>query len=96
MADPTTPGAPVPPYTVPLKYGEHTYWAYRDGYETGYAQALPERKELAEIIDGLLQFTHENPIHGDVIPIDEPGEEIFCDFLDRARAAAERLRGGGS
>jgi hypothetical protein len=61
----------------------------------GWEQAIPEREELAGIIDGLLQFAFEFITHGDVIPVDEPGEETFCEFLARARAAAERLRGGG-
>jgi hypothetical protein len=62
----------------------------------GWEQAMQEREELAGIIDELLQFTHECLMHGDVIPVDEPGEETFSDFLARARAAAERLRGGES
>jgi hypothetical protein len=54
-----------------------------------------EREELAGIIDDLLQFARECMLQGDVIPIDEPGEETWADFLARARQAVERLRGGG-
>jgi hypothetical protein len=58
------------------------------------AQSLAEREELAGIIDDLLQFARECMLQGDVIPIDEPGEETWADFLARARQAVERLRGG--
>jgi hypothetical protein len=104
MTDPTTPGAPVPPdealiaiyqaaYQPAWERGEY-YGAHVDGLRAVYAQALPERQELAGLLSQLDDIIRQ---YGDeLIDTGDPGYvEVFA-LRDQTRAWAERLRGGGS
>jgi hypothetical protein len=59
------------------------------------AQAISEREELAQLITSLSVTASELYLWIDRRG-EAPGSEHFSQLLDRARAAAERLRGGGS
>jgi hypothetical protein len=91
MAD-TTPSAPVPPYRVPCIYSYDTYWAYRNGYETAYDQAMQERANVAEL---LLALADENDAWEQANDLYADAGSIRADWRDdlssRARAAAEKL-----
>jgi len=102
MTNPT-PGAPVPPddlkaewlripapgpvFCMDAPLNASAAW--------GYAQAIPERAELADIIDGLMNIVEsrwEYDWRGDATNASPADLAIAT----RAIAAAERLRGGES
>jgi len=94
----TKPTPPVPPdgTSMTINLADHggEELATRLIFEAGYKQAIPEREELAELITSLSVTASELYLWTD--PSEVPGSEDFSKLLDRARAAAERLRGGGS
>jgi len=92
----TKPTPPVPPddSSVTINLADHggEELATRLIFEAGYKQAIPEREELAALLAELANALRWNVPEAWDWPV-PPGVSILH---DRARAAAERLRGGGS
>ena len=100
MTNPT-PGAPVPPdHLVRLWSDEHDYKKHRlhtwyiaeKAAAWGYKQAMPERRELRELLNTVAGLLRE---HADTLAVDGfSGEaEAGYEVADRARDWAERLGG---
>jgi hypothetical protein len=74
-------------------------FGFRQGATWGYEQAIPEREELAQLLMELGQEVEEEAdalCSGENIhPETESHAGDLRELRNRARAAAERLRGGG-
>lgn len=106
MADPTTPGAPVPPdelvdqmYVEAANRGEFDtidrYTIAQRFAAWGYTRAMQDRQELAELLMAQAAIATQQ---GRAMETGEPGDmshaATIYETVDRARAWAERLRGG--
>ena len=102
----TTPGTPVPPdelmdhlYADAAKLGESVdeYVIAEHFAAWGYAQAIPEREELAGLLRSLsIHCDHYAASLQGQSPAYANWAQQTRDDAARARAAAERLGGGGS
>jgi hypothetical protein len=93
-----TPSAPVPPDDLRARWfmdcasGEffNTMRHADKAAAWGWEQAIPEREDLATLLMELAKYLEIPDIELGIIPSKNRK------LADRARAAAERLRGGGS
>jgi hypothetical protein len=96
-----TPPVPSDGTSMTINLADHggEELAIRLIFDAGYKQAIPEREELAALLMELGQEVEEEAdalCSGENIhPETESHAENLRELRDRARAAAERLRGGG-